>query len=74
MAPDNITQPRLVLFASREEFDSLRQAAEQERQDVFTLGASWRLGVPYSLVTPGQRSLMKVTFMHVLAHATSAAA
>lgn len=68
MLSGDITQPRLVLFASKEEFELLCSEAEEARQDVFTLGASHRLDVPYGMVTPGQRSLMKVTFMQVLAH------
>jgi len=69
IASEDTTQNRLVLFASREEFDTLCREARAACQDVFTLGASWRLGVPYSKVTAGQRSLMKVTFMQVLAAA-----
>lgn len=67
MNHEEISQPRLVLFASREEFDRLCREAQAACQDVFTLGASWRLGIPYATVTPSQRCLMKVTFMHVLA-------
>lgn len=66
MVSGDITQPRLVLFASREEYDTLCTEAQRARQDVFTLGAAHRLGVPYNSVTPEQRSCMKVTFMYVL--------
>ncbi len=58
--------PRLVLFASKEEYDTLCTEARKTCQDVFTLGAAHRLGVPYNCVTPEQRSCMKVTFMYVL--------
>lgn len=64
--PVSLSQPRLVLFATREEYETLRSEAEKHSQDIFTLGASRRLGIPYSQITPAQRSCMKVTFMQLL--------
>jgi len=66
MLTEPVTQPRLVLFASKDEYDTLCRETESTKQDPYTLGASRRLGVPYESVTPWQRSLMKVTFMQVL--------
>lgn len=66
MLTEAVAQPRLVLFASKDEYDTLCRETESTRQDPFTLGAARRLGVPYDNVTPWQRSLMKVTFMHIL--------
>jgi len=65
-ADDTKAANRLVLFTSKDEYDSLCREAQTSNLDVFILGAAQRLEIPYHRVTPGQRSLMKVAFMHVM--------